>query len=91
MKKVKINVPAKINLTLDVLGAKNNYHQIESLVASVDIYDTVYLTERKDGKITLDMKGIPVDCPIVDNNAVKAARLFCEKFSTYGVDIKIKL
>ncbi|MBE5734061.1 MAG: 4-(cytidine 5'-diphospho)-2-C-methyl-D-erythritol kinase [Clostridiales bacterium] len=89
MKKITVKVPAKINLTLDVLGAKNGYHQISSLVASIDVYDTITAKKRTDGKITVLNKGLPVDCPIIENNAYKASKLFIDTFGTYGVDIII--
>ena len=41
MKKITVKVPAKINLTLDILGANENYHEISSLVTSIDIYDEI--------------------------------------------------
>lgn len=88
-KKVTVKIPAKLNLTLDILGLKDGYHDINSLVASVNIFDTITCTARTDGKINLTMKGLPVDCPIIDNNAYKAAKLFIETFSTPGVDIVI--
>lgn len=90
MKKIKLKIPAKINLTLDVLGINGNFHDIKSLVASIDVYDQITLKERADDKITLVCEGIPIDCITVDNNAYKAAKLFVEKFKTCGVDIKIK-
>ena len=90
MKKIKIKTPAKINLTLDILGVTENFHDIKSLVASIDLFDEITIKERTDQKITLLCEGIPVDCVAVDNNAFKAAKLFIEKFKTNGVDIKIK-
>ena len=89
MKKYTIKVPAKINLTLDVLGAENGYHQIDSLVASISVYDTITVKKRTDGKITITNKGLPIDCPIIDNNAYKAGKLFIDTFGTTGVDIII--
>ena len=41
MKATKVIVPAKINLTLDVLGVSGGYHELESLVASIDLFDAV--------------------------------------------------
>lgn len=90
MKSFKVKVPAKLNLTLDVVGVNGNYHEIESLVASVNIYDTVSVKKRQDGKITLTMKGRPVDCPIIENNAYKTAKLFIDTFGTTGVDITVE-
>ncbi|MBQ7236411.1 MAG: 4-(cytidine 5'-diphospho)-2-C-methyl-D-erythritol kinase [Clostridia bacterium] len=87
MKKVTVKVPAKINLTLDVLGVKDGYHELNSLVASINLFDEITIKPRTDGKITLLNKGIVVDCPIIENNAYKAAKLFIDTFGTYGVDI----
>ena len=89
MKKVTVKIPAKINLTLDVLGVKDGYHELNSLVASINIYDVITVKPRNDGKITLQNKGLPVDCPIIENNAYKAAKLFLDTFGTYGVDITV--
>lgn len=89
MKKVTVKIPAKINLTLDILGTNENYHEISSLVTSIDIYDEIRVSKRNDYKITLTMKGLFVDCAITDNNAYKAAVLFQETFQTAGVDIII--
>jgi len=89
MKKIKLKTLAKINLTLDVLGVTGNYHDIKSLVTSIDVSDEIILKKRKDGRVTLKTEGIPVGCSAHDNNAVKAARLFKERFNTKGVDITI--
>lgn len=90
MRKIKVKVPAKINLTLDVVGTEGNFHQIKSLVASVNVYDVITIEKRKDSKINLTIKGLQVDCAVPDNNAYKAARLFSKTFSTGGVDITIE-
>ena len=90
MKKIKIKVPAKINLTLDVLGVEKGYHNLKSLVASIDIYDYVTIKRRTDWDITLQNKGIDVGCATIDNNAYKAAKLFSDTFITEGVDIIIE-
>ncbi len=90
MKKVKINANAKINLTLDITGATEGYHTLNSLVASISLYDEITLIPRADGKIKLYNSGIPVDCATVDNNAFKAGMLFVKTFKTNGADIYIK-
>ena len=89
MKKVVKKVPAKINLTLDIVGTVGQYHELNSLVASVDIFDTITVSKRKDDKITLSLKGLPLDCPITDNNAYKATKLFYKNKDITGVDITI--
>lgn len=89
MKKVVKKTPAKINLTLDILGTSDGYHQLNSLVASVDVYNTITVNKRTDGKITLLSKGNPIDCPPQKTNAFRAASLFMQTFPTTGADIVI--
>ena len=90
MKKVTVKIPAKVNLTLDVLGVTGKYHDIKSLVASINLFDAITLYKRSDHQVTVRVTGIPLDCDPADNNAYKAAKLFCKKFSLEGVDIRIK-
>lgn len=89
MRKVKVKIPAKINLALDITGVKGGFHEINSLVASCGLYDAVILCGRKDGVITLKERGLSADVPAEENNAYKAAKLFKETFGTRGVDITI--
>lgn len=89
MKKVRIKIPAKINLSFDIIGKEGKFHKIRSLVASCGIYDAVTLYARKDGLVTLKEKGIKAGCPVEENNAVKAAKAFINTFGTCGVDIVI--
>lgn len=90
MKRAKVKIPAKINLTLDVEGVENDYHKIKSLVSNVNIFDTIYIKKRKDNNITLKFFGIDPKCDILENNAYKSAKLFIDKFSVGGVDIVVK-
>ena len=59
MKKIKLKIPAKVNLTLDVVGEKDKYHEINSLVTSVSVYDVITLEKRTDNQIVVKMKGLP--------------------------------
>ncbi len=86
---VREKIPAKINLTLDVLGVEGRFHKLNSLVASINLFDAITLIKRKDKRVTLRISGLKVDCPAHDNNAVKAAVLFMKKFDTKGVNIII--
>ncbi len=86
--KIKRKIGAKLNLTLDIVGHKGNFHQLKSLVVELSLKDFICVKKRKDDKITLKVKGanLPLD---ERNNAYKTAKLFKEKFSTFGVDIYI--
>ena len=90
MRKTVVKAPAKVNLTLDVLGAENNYHEIKTLVSTIDLSDKIIIKPRKDSHINVTMKGIEIDCSLTDNNAYKAAKLYMDKVSSRGADIVIQ-
>lgn len=51
---LEIDAPAKINLFLEVLGKRaDGYHEIETLLVAVTVYDTVVFIPRSDGEIEL--------------------------------------
>ena len=69
---ITVWAPAKINLTLDVVGRREDgYHLLESIMQSVDIGDT--LTAEKAADITLHTDAI---CPVEKNTAYRAAQAF---------------
>lgn len=82
---------AKINLCLDITGKDGGYHEIDTLVATVNIFDSLTVTKRKDDKVVVRTGGgfyrLPANA--LDNNAYKAAELFRTTFFTKGVDIVI--
>jgi 4-diphosphocytidyl-2-C-methyl-D-erythritol kinase len=90
MNTVKIKSYAKINLTLEVKGLEGNYHLLDSLVASVDLFDYIVIKKRKGGLSFVTMKGMGSESiPPEKNNALKAAEAFSKRFETGGVDITI--
>ena len=76
MNSIGIKAPAKINLFLDIVGKlPNGYHEIESVMQSIDLFDYVKITKYD---------GIAVCCSdkTLDGNsniAFHAAELFFEK------------
>lgn len=90
MKKVKIKVPAKINLTLDITGVKDGYHVIESLVASVDVFDIISVKKRKDNYVSVSFSGLPAGVSGEKSNAYFAAQAFKKEFGTSGADITVE-
>ncbi len=90
MRRVKVKSYAKINLTLEITGIENGYHTLDSLVASVDIYDLLALKKRKGRLSSVTMKGMGSESiPPEKNNALKAAEAFSEEFQTDGVEITV--
>ncbi len=90
MKKTKVKIPAKLNLTLDVLSREGKFHALKSLVCSIDIYDTITLKARKEKTITLKEKGVKAGCEKEKNNAYITAKTVLERYSSFGVDITVK-
>lgn len=90
MNTVKIKSYAKINLTLEIVGEKEGYHLLDSLVASVDLYDLLVIKKRKDKLSAVTMHGMDSEgIPPEHNNALKAAEAFSQRFSTNGVDVTV--
>ncbi|MGN0804467.1 MAG: 4-(cytidine 5'-diphospho)-2-C-methyl-D-erythritol kinase [Candidatus Coproplasma sp.] len=90
MNYVRVKSYAKINLTLDVLGVKDGYHMIDSVVASIDLSDVITVKKRKDNLISIAMHGEGSEnIPYESNNAVKAGERFVERFQTNGADITV--
>ena len=82
---VTVHAPAKINITLDIVGTRaDGYHLLESLFQSVSIYDTVVAEKADKGVITLQIEGDGCDCPVEKNTAYKAAKVFFEATGIEG-------
>lgn len=87
---VRVSAPAKLNLTLDVLGVRTDgYHEMKSVMQAVDLCDTVELTATAGG-ITLAITGSDL-VPDERNTAYKAAAAFlrCVHREDYGVHIQL--
>ncbi len=87
---VRGKAPAKLNLTLSVSPGEGGYHEIDSLVCSIDIADSVVVSSRRDDKVNIVMHGLGSESiEYEDNNAVKAALLFQKTYDTKGADITV--
>ena len=72
--------PAKINLTLHVLGRRaDGYHRLESLVAFSRSGDTLSLQAGDALKLTISGPTAPVAGAVEDNLVLKAARKLAER------------
>lgn len=68
-----VQAPAKVNLTLRVLGRRpDGYHDLESVVAAVTLFDVLEFSVSDD--LHLACEGIPVSAG-EDNLVLRAARL----------------
>lgn len=84
---MKVKAYAKLNLTLNVLGKSGNFHQIDSIVTTVDVFDEVQVTLRKDKKVRFDCD--LADCPVFLNSAYRAAVAFRAETGV-GCNVAIK-
>ncbi|EIT84191.1 4-diphosphocytidyl-2-C-methyl-D-erythritol kinase [Fictibacillus macauensis ZFHKF-1] len=78
--KISIKAPAKINLSLDVLGKRaDGYHEVKMIMTTVDLADRVEMTLLQEDKITIESTGgfVPLDHR---NLAYQAAMLLKETF-----------
>ncbi len=87
--KTVVKTYAKINLSLNVYGVNGGYHDIDSVVVSVGLCDTIKLKKTADREVKIKMKGFGTDIPLSENNAKKAAELFIKEFDTGGAEIEI--
>jgi 4-diphosphocytidyl-2-C-methyl-D-erythritol kinase len=88
--KIEILANAKINLTLDILGKREDgYHEVAMVMQEVSLHDTLYL-ERLDAGIELEVMGSEL-APDKSNLCYRAAELIIEECGlTEGVRIKLQ-
>lgn len=88
---ISILAPAKVNLTLRILAKRpDGYHEIESLVQKVGLYDRITLSENPGGGIELSCSDS--DLPTgPENIAYRAAEIFRETMDvTTGIGIHLE-
>lgn len=90
---IKVKTPAKINLTLEVIGKmENGFHEIKSIMSAINLYD--YITfEIEDLKCKTNeilLSGNNPQIPYNEKNLVyKAIELYCEKVNLTHKKIKV--
>ena len=91
MNSITLKSRAKINLSRDVLGKRQDvYHLVEMIMQTIDLYDLIEINEKDNDQITIKSTSdeIPLDC---NNLVYKAANLIKKTFNiNKGVEIHIK-
>lgn len=65
---------AKVNLTLEIVGKKEGYHLLESIVVPLDLHDTLTFLKSDKDEVVSNIS--------IENNAIyKAIQLFKETFN----------
>ena len=91
MNSINLKSRAKINLSIDVLGKREDgYHIVEMIMQTIDLYDNIQLKELNE-----DIISVKSECSYIplneDNIVYKAARLVKEKMHIKkGIEIFIQ-
>lgn len=77
-KQIKIQCPAKINLTLKVTGKRpDGFHNIESIMQTISLYDYLTINAKPAEKTEIILSGNSTEIPYNEKNLVyKAVELF---------------
>lgn len=88
MSSIKLLSPAKVNLTLEILGLRaDGYHEIRSIIQPISIFDEVSIDLEEGSGIELESSGISIPAG-KENLAWRAAELFLKES---GLEHKIKI
>lgn len=91
MNSIELKSRAKINLSIDVLGKREDgYHLVEMIMQTIDLYDTIKIKELQSDEVIV--RSNSSDIPLDENNIVyKAAILIKESLNIKkGVEIFIQ-
>jgi len=87
---LRVRAPAKLNLFLEILGRRDDgYHELETLMVGVDVYDTLEFTEEPSGRIAFrcDDATVPGGS---ENLLVRAAELLRRRIGTpQGAQVRL--
>lgn len=85
---IKLRAFGKVNLSLNITGrAADGMHKLDSVMMSVDVFDTVTVTERDDENIVVTFTDANIGA---DNTAFKAARAVQGIIGGNGWDIVVE-
>lgn len=90
MDNISVVCPAKINISLDVVGKREDgYHLLKTIMQNVELFDVITIEKISEGiELKCSKEWIPCDAR---NTAYKAARLMLEEFKLdSGVKINIE-
>ena len=81
MKSIKVQCPAKINLSLKVTGKRDDgFHNIESIMQTISLYDYLSISMIESDKNIISLSGNSSEIPYNEDNLVyKAAKIFLEE------------
>ncbi|MDD2421618.1 MAG: 4-(cytidine 5'-diphospho)-2-C-methyl-D-erythritol kinase [Heliobacteriaceae bacterium] len=92
IREVRVKAPAKINLSIDVLGRRpDGYHQVAMVMQTIDLFDQVTVSPGGPDRPVVLCGGCPEALPDAANLVYKTAVLVREKAGlTTGVAINLE-
>lgn len=91
MNSIDLKSRAKVNLSIDVLGKREDgYHLVEMIMQTIDLYDKLKITEIEENSILI--KSNSLDIPLNEDNIMyKAVNLLRDQFNIEkGIEISIE-
>ncbi|MEN2258707.1 4-(cytidine 5'-diphospho)-2-C-methyl-D-erythritol kinase [Paraclostridium benzoelyticum] len=91
MNSIDLKSRAKVNLSIDVLGKREDgYHLVEMIMQTIDLYDKLKITEIEENSILI--KSNSLDIPLNEDNIMyKAVNLLKNQFNIEkGIEISIE-
>ena len=86
---VRIKAPAKINLSLAVIGKLGAFHEVEMVMTTIDLSDYITITKTPDATEQITLKSDATTLPLGPTNLVyQAAEMF---LNHYGITDKIEI
>ncbi len=85
--KVKIKAKAKINLSLNIVGEKEGYHLLDSVVTEISLGDILYVESSDKISVTYD-NGFCVEEE--KDNTIKTIKAFMQEFNVGAVKVFVK-
>ena len=93
MRQIKVQCPAKNNLTLKIIGKREDgFHNIESIMQTINLYDYLTISIENSEKLRIEISGTSDKIPYDKTNLVyKAAELFFDKkLGNYKIKVFIE-
>ncbi|NIP30141.1 MAG: 4-(cytidine 5'-diphospho)-2-C-methyl-D-erythritol kinase [Candidatus Dadabacteria bacterium] len=94
MEKIKLLSPSKVNLTLRVLGKRDDgYHYIQSIFQPINLFDEIEISLQDGNGINLEESGIEIP-DRTENIVIKAAKLYlknCDLEKHISINLKKRI
>jgi len=78
---IRVKAPAKINLSLSVIGKLGAFHEVEMVMTTIDLSDYITITKTPDATKQITLKSNAPTLPTGPTNLVyQAAEMFLKKY-----------